>query len=166
LSDPSCSFSLSPEAVGLPPVVVTDVEVVVAGAGAGTTTVRAAGAVPVAAEGGGVALRWITTVRCFTIGFRGFGVARPGAAATVEAEDVPIPQWKVTAAAPAMKDAAKPPAVSPADRLFIARSFAPRGSATVKLEKRGARAREAMVIGEPKIKRVRTTHEPTDLARA
>jgi hypothetical protein len=112
--------------VGLPPVVVTDIVVVVVGAGAGTTTVRAAGAGAgaIAAEGGGVALRWITMVRCFTMGFRGLGGStRPGAAATVDAEDVPIPQLKVTAAAPAMKEAASPPAVSTADRFFIARSF-------------------------------------------
>ena len=99
--------------------VVTDFVVVLVGAGAGTTTVRAAGADAVVAEGGGVALRWITMVRCFTMGFRGLGDAtRLGAAATVDAEDVPIPQLKVTAAAPAMKEAASPPAVSTADRLF------------------------------------------------
>jgi hypothetical protein len=105
-------------------VVVTDFDVVVlVGAGAGTTTVRPAGADPVAG-GEGVALRWITMVRCFTMGFKGFvGATRPGAAAAVEAEDVPIPQLKVTAAAPAMKEAARPPAVTTADRLFIARSF-------------------------------------------
>jgi hypothetical protein len=51
-------------------------------------------------------------VRCFTMGFRGFcGCAELGDAATVAAEDVPIPQWNVTAAAPAMKEAARPPAV-------------------------------------------------------
>jgi hypothetical protein len=105
-------------------VVVTDFVVVLVGAGAGTTTVRGAGADPVVAEGGGVALRWITMVRCFTMGFRGLGGStRPGAAATVDAEDVPIPQLNVTAAAPAMKEAASPPAVSTADRLFIVRSF-------------------------------------------
>jgi hypothetical protein len=106
-------------------VVVTDFVVVLVGAGAGTTTVRAAaGAVAVVAAVGGVALRWITMVRCFTMGFRGLGGStRPGAAATVDAEDVPIPQLKVTAAAPAVKEAASPPAVSTADRLFIARSF-------------------------------------------
>jgi hypothetical protein len=105
-------------------VVVTDFEGVLVGAGAGTTTVRSAGAGAVVAEGGGVALRWITMVRCFTMGFRGLGGStRPGAAATVDAEDVPIPQLKVTAAAPAMKEAASPPAVSTADRFFIACSF-------------------------------------------
>ena len=116
-----CSFS--PEVVGLPPVVVTDFVVVLIGAGAGTTTVRAAGADAVVAEGGGVALRWITMVRCFTMGLGLGDATRPGAAATVDAEDVPIPQLKVTAAAPAMKEAASPPAVSTADRLFIARPF-------------------------------------------
>jgi hypothetical protein len=108
----------------LPPVVVTDFEVVlVVGAVDGTRTVRAAGTDPVVA-GGGVAWRWITMVRCLTMGLRALaGSARPGAAATFDAEDVPIPQLKVTAAAPAVKEAASPPAVSTADRLFIARSF-------------------------------------------
>jgi 2-oxoglutarate dehydrogenase E2 component (dihydrolipoamide succinyltransferase) len=65
------------------PVVVTDVEVVLVGAGAGTTTVRAVGADAVVAEDGGVALRWITTVRCLTMGFRGLvAFTRPGAAAS------------------------------------------------------------------------------------
>jgi len=113
--------------VALPPVVVTDFDVVVVGAtaGAGITTVCDAGAVAVAAGGGDGALRWITMVRCFTMGFKGLdGFTEIGADATVDAEDVPIPQWNVTAAAPAMKDAASPPAVSTADRLFlIARSF-------------------------------------------
>jgi len=108
-------------------VVVTDfVVVVLVGGGAGTTTVRAAGAADGAIEGDGAgALRWITMVRCFTMGFSGLGdSARPGSAETVDAADVPIPQWNVTAAAPAMKEAASPPAVSTADRLFfIARSF-------------------------------------------
>jgi hypothetical protein len=59
------------------------------------------------------------------MGFNGLGGAtEPGGAAAVAAEDVPIPQWNVTAAAPAMKEAASPPAVSTADRLFfIAHSF-------------------------------------------
>jgi hypothetical protein len=105
-------------------VVVTDLEVVGVGAGAGITTVRPAGAGATVADGGAGALRWTTMVRCFTMGFRGLvGAALPDAAATVEAEDVPIPQLKVTAAAPAMKEAASPPAVSTADRLFIARSL-------------------------------------------
>jgi hypothetical protein len=112
--------------VALPPVVVTDFDVVVVGAtaGAGITTVCDAGGVA-AAGGGDGALRWITMVRCFTMGFKGLDAfTEIGADATVDAEDVPIPQWNVTAAAPAMKDAASPPAVSTADRLFlIARSF-------------------------------------------
>jgi len=112
--------------VALPPVVVTDFDVVVVGAtaGAGITTVCDAGGAA-AAGGGDGALRWITMVRCFTMGFKGLdGFTEIGADATVDAEDVPIPQWNVTAAAPAMKDAASPPAVSTADRLFlIARSF-------------------------------------------
>jgi hypothetical protein len=101
--------------------VVTDFEVVLVGAGAGTTTVRGVGAVAaVPAEAGGVALRWTTMVRCFTMGFRGLGDATcSGGAATAEAEDVPVPQWNVTAAAPAMNDAASPPAVTIADRLFF-----------------------------------------------
>src|SRR6185295_19646449 len=92
------------------------------------TTVCAAGAGAIAAAGGDGALRWTTIVRCFTMGLRGLaGAVRLGAALTLEAEDVPIPQWNVTAAAPAMKEAASPPAVSTADRLFfIAHSF--RGS--------------------------------------
>jgi hypothetical protein len=108
----------------LPPVVVTDFDVVlVVGAVDGTTTVRAVGADAVVA-GGGVAWRWITMVRCRRMGLRALaGSARPGAAATFDAEDVPIPQLKVTAAAPAVKEAASPPAVSTADRLFIRRSF-------------------------------------------
>jgi hypothetical protein len=101
-----------------------DIVVAVAGAGAGSTTVRTAGADPVVAADGDAALRWITTVRCFTMGFNGFaGCACPGAAAAVDAEDVPIPQFKLTAVAPAANEAASPPAVSTADRLFIARSF-------------------------------------------
>ena len=61
--------------VALPPVVVTDfvVGVVVVGAGAGITTVRdaGAGAIDVDDGGGDGALRWITIVRCFTMGFKG-----------------------------------------------------------------------------------------------